>query len=72
MEKRVVITGLGVISPVGNGKDVFWESLVSGKSGIGPITHFDATEYTTRIAGEVKDFDVTQYGTPEDCLPHYG
>ena len=62
MEKRVVITGLGVISPVGNGKDVFWESLVSGKSGIGPITHFDATEYTTRIAGEVKDFDVTQYG----------
>jgi len=62
LEKRVVITGLGVISPVGNGKDVFWESLVSGKSGIGPITHFDATEYTTRIAGEVKDFDVTQYG----------
>ena len=55
MEKRVVITGLGVISPVGNGKDVFWESLVSGKSGISPITHFDATEYTTRIAEEVKD-----------------
>lgn len=62
LEKRVVITGLGVISPVGNGKDVFWESLLAGRNGIGPITHFDAAEYTTRIAGEVKEFNVTEFG----------
>ena len=62
MEKRVVITGLGAITPVGIGKDAFYEALLAGKSGIGPITHFDASEYATRIAGEVKDFDITQYG----------
>lgn len=62
MEKRVVITGLGAVTPVGIGKDAFYEALLAGKSGIGPITHFDASEYATRIAGEVKDFDITQYG----------
>lgn len=62
MEKRVVITGIGVVSPVGNGKDAFWNALISGKSGIGPITHFDATEYAARIAGEVKDFNPADYG----------
>lgn len=62
MEKRVVITGLGAITPVGIGKDAFYEALLAGKSGIGPITHFDASEYATRIAGEVKDFDITNYG----------
>lgn len=62
LEKRVVITGLGVISPVGNGKDAFWQSVLAGQSGIGPITHFDAAEYTVRIAGEVKDFTITDYG----------
>lgn len=62
MEKRVVITGLGAVTPVGIGKDAFYEALLSGKSGIGPITHFDASEYATRIAGEVKDFDITNYG----------
>ena len=62
MEKRVVITGLGVISPVGIGKDAFWKALLNGESGIGPITHFDAAEYTTRIAGEVKDFDPADFG----------
>ncbi|MDN5346607.1 MAG: 3-oxoacyl-[acyl-carrier-protein] synthase [Clostridia bacterium] len=54
---RVVITGLGVISPVGNTKDDFWRSLLAGVSGIGPITRFDASSMATRIAGEVKDFD---------------
>lgn len=62
MEKRVVITGIGVVSPVGNGKDAFWNALISGKSGIGPITHFDASEYSARIAGEVKDFNPSDYG----------
>lgn len=62
MEKRVVITGIGVVSPVGNGKDAFWNALTSGKSGIGPITHFDASEYSARIAGEVKDFNPSDYG----------
>lgn len=61
MKNRVVITGVGVISPVGNNKEAFWHSLVNGISGIGPITHFDTTGYATRIAGEVKDFDPTAY-----------
>jgi 3-oxoacyl-[acyl-carrier-protein] synthase II len=62
LEKRVVITGLGAITPVGNGKENFYNALLAGQSGIGPITHFDASEYATRIAGEVKDFDVTEFG----------
>jgi len=55
--RRVVITGLGVISPVGNDVNTVWANLIAGKSGIGPITQFDASKYETRIAGEVKDFD---------------
>ena len=62
MEKRVVITGLGAITPVGTGKENFYNALLAGQSGIGPITRFDASEYATRIAGEVADFDVTAYG----------
>jgi len=61
MNNRVVITGLGVISPVGNNKETFWNSLINGISGISPITHFDTTGYSTRIAGEVKDFDPTSF-----------
>ena len=61
MSRRVVVTGLGAVSPVGIGKEVFWESLMQGKSGIGPITRFDASEYATKIAGEVKDFDYALY-----------
>lgn len=61
MNKRVVVTGIGAITPVGIGKDEFWQSLLAGKSGIGPITRFDASEYTTRIAGEVKDFEPAKY-----------
>ncbi|MCH7910568.1 MAG: beta-ketoacyl-ACP synthase II [Candidatus Hydrogenedentes bacterium] len=55
MSTRAVITGLGVVSPVGNTVDTFWNSLCEGKSGIGPITHFDASEYRTRIAGQADD-----------------
>ncbi|PYM08586.1 MAG: beta-ketoacyl-[acyl-carrier-protein] synthase II [Candidatus Rokuibacteriota bacterium] len=58
MEKRrVVVTGLGALTPVGNTTDEFWDALQRGKSGIGPITRFDATGYPTRIAGEVRGFD---------------
>lgn len=57
MERRVVITGLGVVSPVGNGKEEFWNNLLAGKPGVGTITQFDATDFPVRIAGEVKDFD---------------
>ncbi|MCM8787395.1 MAG: beta-ketoacyl-ACP synthase II [Candidatus Omnitrophica bacterium] len=56
MERRVVVTGCGVVSPVGSGKQPFWEALCSGRSGIGKITQFDATSFKTQIAGEIKDF----------------
>lgn len=61
MSKRVVITGIGVISPVGTGLDKFWSALTAGVSGIARITRFDPTEFSTQIAGEVKDFDPTGY-----------
>jgi 3-oxoacyl-[acyl-carrier-protein] synthase II len=57
LKKRVVITGLGVISPIGNDLETFWTHLVQGKSGVGPITRFDTTDYPVKIAAEVKDFD---------------
>ena len=59
--KRVVVTGLGVVSPVGNDVPSFWQSLTEGKCGIGPITAFDTTEYKVKIAAEVKDFDPLLY-----------
>jgi 3-oxoacyl-[acyl-carrier-protein] synthase II len=55
--RRVVVTGLGALTPVGNTAEEFWASLVRGRSGIGPITRFDATAFPTRIAGEVRNFD---------------
>jgi len=57
MDRRVVVTGLGVVTPLGLQLDVFWNQLVAGKCGIGKITAFDATAFDTQIAGEVKDFD---------------
>ena len=57
MKRRVVVTGLGAITPLGVGVETSWQSLCQGKSGIGPITRFDATGFRTRIAGEVKDFN---------------
>ncbi|MCY0990211.1 beta-ketoacyl-ACP synthase II [Nannocystis sp. ILAH1] len=59
--RRVAITGVGLISPLGVGNDENWRSLCAGKSGIGPITRFDASALTTRIAGEVRDFDPTRW-----------
>ena len=59
--RRVVVTGMGCVTPVGNDVPTFWESLKQGKCGIGPITHFDTTDYKVKVAGEVKDFDPLQY-----------
>jgi len=59
--RRVVVTGLGLVSPVGIGVEESWAALVAGKSGIGPITLFDASTFPTRIAGEVKGFDPTKF-----------
>lgn len=56
-KRRVVITGLGAVTPLGHSRESFWEGLVSGRSGVGPVTAFDATKLTTRIAAEVKGFD---------------
>ena len=57
MSRRVVVTGVGLVSPLGIGTEANWEALCAGKSGIGPITHFDAAQFSARIAGEVKGFD---------------
>src|ERR1700759_3777179 len=62
---RVVITGIGILAPNGIGIAAFWQSLLAGRSGIGPITLFDATDFKSRIAGEVKGFDPRDYIEPE-------
>ena len=59
--KRVVVTGLGALTPIGNTVDAYWESLVNGVSGAAPITHFDATKFKTRFACEVKNFNPTDF-----------
>ena len=59
MSRRVVVTGLGMVSPLGNDLASSWEGIINGRSGIGPITQIDASQFTTRIAGEVKGFDIT-------------
>ncbi|MET0327440.1 MAG: beta-ketoacyl synthase N-terminal-like domain-containing protein, partial [Luteimonas sp.] len=76
-KRRVVITGIGILSPLGNDLASSWDGIVNGRSGIGPITHFDATNFATRIAGEVKGFDATQWIAPKDVkkmdpFVHYG
>jgi 3-oxoacyl-[acyl-carrier-protein] synthase II len=59
--RRVVVTGVGIVSPLGIGTEANWEALCAGRSGIGPITHFDASEFSARIAGEVKNFDPLRF-----------
>jgi beta-ketoacyl-acyl-carrier-protein synthase II len=66
MQRRVVITGLGVIAPNGIGKEDFWDACVSGRSGIGPITRFDASLLATQIAGEVTNFDPQMLGITQE------
>jgi len=76
-KRRVVITGIGILSPLGNDLASSWDGIVNGRSGIGPITHFDASNFVTRIAGEVKGFDATQWIAAKDVkkmdpFVHYG
>ena len=66
MTRRVVVTGVGLVSPVGIGTQANWEALCAGQGGIGPITHFDASEFSARIAGEVKGFDPLQFVEKRD------
>lgn len=75
--RRVVVTGLGIISPVGNTIQEAWDSIVAGRSGISRITRFDASAFTAQIAGEVKGFDIGAYLSPKDArrmdtFIHYG
>ena len=67
MDRRVVITGTGVISCVGNSVSELWDALVAGRCGLGPVTHFDASRFRTRIAGEVKGFDIERYLPPKEA-----
>ena len=67
MKRRVVVTGIGAVTPVGIGKEALWDALARGVSGIGPITRFDAADYPTRFAGEVRDFDATEYMDRKDA-----
>jgi 3-oxoacyl-[acyl-carrier-protein] synthase II len=76
-KRRVVVTGLGILSPLGNDLQSSWDGIVHGRSGIGPITHFDASSFPTRIAGQVKDFDPGKWFAPKDVkkmdpFVHYG
>ena len=58
LKKRIVVTGVGPITPIGIGKDAFWDALLAGKNGIDKITRFDATRYAAQLAGEGKDFSI--------------
>jgi 3-oxoacyl-[acyl-carrier-protein] synthase II len=76
-KRRVVVTGLGIISPVGSSIKSAWEAIVNGRSGIGPITKFDVSAFPVRFGGSVRDFDIAQYITPKDArrmdeFMHYG
>ena len=76
-QRRIVITGMGLISPVGNTVASSWEAICNGRSGIGPLTEFDPAPLATRIAGEIRGFDVTQYIEEKDArrydkFMHYG
>jgi 3-oxoacyl-[acyl-carrier-protein] synthase II len=76
-QRRIVVTGLGLLSPVGNTVAAGWDSICNGRSGIGPCTEFDVTELNTRIAGEIRDFEVTDFipgkeARRYDRFMHYG
>ena len=64
---RIVVTGLGCVSPLGNSVAEAWSACSSGKSGIGPITHFDASEFRTQIAGEVRNYQVPDIVSPKEA-----
>ena len=76
-QRRVVVTGMGIVSPVGSTIDSAWNAMCNGRSGIKTIESFDAEHMKTRIAGEVIDFDVSNYLTPREAkrmdeFVHYG
>ncbi len=76
-KRRVVVTGLGIISPVGNRVPEAWSNITAGRSGIGPVTNFDASAFPVRIAGEVRNFEISDYLSPKDARKmdpfiHYG
>lgn len=76
-KRRVVVTGLGIVSPVGSSVSAAWSNILAGKSGIGPLTHFDVSAFAVRFGGSVKGFDVNDYLTPKDARKmdpfiHYG
>ena len=76
MKRRVVITGVGPVTPIGTGKEIFWNNLIAGKSGVGIITRFDPTDVDVKIAGEVKDFEYADYmdkkeGKRMDRVTHF-
>ncbi len=76
-KRRVVVTGLGVVSPVGSTVKTAWDAILRGESGIGPLTRFDVSAFPVRIGGQVRDFDVGQYITPKEArrmdeFMHYG
>ena len=76
-DRRIVVTGLGCVSPVGNDIETAWDNVVNGRSGIGPLTEVDPEKFSCKIAGEIRDFDVTDYLAPKDARKsdpfiHYG
>jgi len=76
-QRRIVVTGMGLVCPVGNTVASAWDAICRGRSGIGPVTEFDASALNTRIAGEIRDFDVTKYIEEKDArrydkFMHYG
>jgi 3-oxoacyl-[acyl-carrier-protein] synthase II len=76
-KRRVVVTGLGIVSPVGSAVQSAWDAILKGESGIGPITRFDVSAFPVRFGGQVRDFDVSQYISPKDArrmdeFMHYG
>ncbi|MCC5066331.1 beta-ketoacyl-ACP synthase II [Xanthomonas campestris] len=77
MSRRVVVTGMGMVSPLGNDLATSWDGIIHGRSGIGPITQIDASQFTTKIAGEIKNFDPTEFVSAKDVKKmdsfiHYG
>ena len=75
--RRVVVTGLGIVSPVGNSVQLAWDNVLAGNSGIGPITNFDVSDFSVRFGGEIRDFDVSGYIPKKDArrmgsFIHYG
>ncbi|NQU08966.1 MAG: beta-ketoacyl-[acyl-carrier-protein] synthase II, partial [Candidatus Abyssubacteria bacterium] len=66
MERRVVVTGAGVISPVGSTIEEFWDSLIGGRSGVRLLDYFDTSDYSSKVAGMVKGFNAEDYFSPKE------